>query len=368
MTKARPGLVLLLMLAALACSPAEEPSEVKPAAPAAPVDSDWALTNESRDLVADSALEQRIYQALDAAAGAGTDPSISKYDVRAATVVPHEGEYRAIVGGNTEWFGYPEAIHGETSLLNHVINHVGPEAARRDVDFLVFYKDGQCGVGGSCGDCRDYLMTTTRWQDLLMVCGSGADHSVHVSTFAQWIVPEADFPETTAEEIDLGQRLDSLVVAARRARDGGVALFTPAEQHLGVAALSTEGRIYRAAGADDAAFHYRYPIGAVLQQAAAHSDYFIDAIVVTTAPGHIPRISYRDRQYGYESSSFNGKRGHGPIRLILVEEADAEQRAAGAPWLSYRLTTFEEALPGAFSTASFMPDAVDEFLATRAEE
>jgi len=30
----------------------------------------------------------------------------------------------------------------------------------------------------------------------------------------------------------------------------------------------------------------------------------------------------------------------------------------------YRATTFEDALPGAFSTADFMPDAVDRFLAT----
>ncbi len=72
--------------------------------------------------------------ALDAAAEAGTDPSISQYHVRAATVVEHEGVDRAVVGGNSEWAGYPEAIHGETSLMNHAINLVGPEAARRRSD------------------------------------------------------------------------------------------------------------------------------------------------------------------------------------------------------------------------------------------
>ena len=55
-------------------------------------------------------------------------------------------------------------------------------------------------------------------------------------------------------------------------------LFTADEQHMGVAALTTTGRIYRAAGADDAAFHYRYPLGGVLQQAATERDYFVQAV------------------------------------------------------------------------------------------
>ena len=124
---------------------------------------------------------------------------------------------------------------------------------------------------------------------------------------------------------------------------------------------------YRAAGADDAAFHYRYPIGAALQQAATYRDYFVQAIVVVGAPGHIPRVSYRDRQYGYEFSSFNGKRGLPPIELILVEQAVEVASDAEPPPRRYRLTTFEEALPGAFSAASFMPEAVERFLDERAE-
>ncbi len=321
----------------------------------------WTLTESAQEHVTEPALEAQIAMALDAAAEAGTDPSISKYHVRAATVVQREGHDHAVVGGNSEWYGYPEAIHGETSLMNHAINLVGPEAAREDVAFLAFYTDRTCGTGGSCGDCRDYLMTTTRWEDLLMVCGSGADNSVHVNRFAKWVVPESDFPEVTPEATGLpGARLDALVEAALEARAGGVSLFTTADQHLGVSALSTEGKIYRAAGADDAAFHYRYPIGAVLQQAAAHRDYFVEAVVVATAPGHTPRVSYRDRQYGYESSSFNGKRGHQPIKLIVLEQ-DGDDTP-----IRYRMTTFEDALPGAFSTASFMPEAVDRFLEQRA--
>lgn len=350
----RPRRWLLALSALAAATTACSPVETDPAP-------SWALTEESRQHVTDPELESRIFAALDAAATAGTDPSISKYDVRAATVIEHEGLHHAVVGGNTEWAGYPEAIHGETSLLNHVINLVGPEAAREQVSFLVFYKDGACGTGGSCGDCRDYLMATTRWQDLLMVCGSAADHSVHVGRFDRWVVPETDFRETTPEEIGLSEdKLEELVATAVDARAGGVSLFTAAEEHLGVAALTTRGNVYRAAGADDAAFHYRYPIGAVLQQAAAFGDYFVTAIVVATAPGHTPRISYRDRQYGYEASSFNLKRGHPPIQLVLVEEADDGSSRR------FRHTTFEEALPGAFSTASFMPEAVDRFLEERA--
>ena len=315
----------------------------------------WTVTQSARDLVADPALQARIFKALDAARTAGTDPGISKFNVRAATVIQQAGIDRVVVGGNTE-YRVPEAIHGETSLMNHVINDVGPDEARRAVGFIAFYGE-RCGGGGSCGDCRDYLLATTRWQDLLMVCGQASDHTVHVDRFAKWIVPEDRFKEVSAEDTAVpAGRLDDLVRAALEARAGGVRLFTPPEEHLGVAVLTMGGHVYRAAGADDAAFHYRYPLGAALQQAASYRDYFVQAVVVAGQPGRVPRLTYRDRQYGYESSSFNRKRDLPPIRLILVEEP----AAGGAR--RYRSTTFEEALPGAFSTADFMPDAVDRFL------
>jgi cytidine deaminase len=319
----------------------------------------WTVTKAAQELVADPGLQARIFKALDAARAAGTDPGISKFHVRAATVIQLSGRERTILGGNTE-YRLPEAIHGETSLMNHVINDVGPEEARRAVGFIAFYGE-RCGGGGSCGDCRDYLLATTRWQDLLMVCGQASDHTVHVDRFAKWIVPEDRFTEVSAAGTGLpGTRLGELVGAAVEAQTGGVWLFTPAEEHLGVAALTTTGKVYRAAGADDAAFHYRYPVGAVLQQAASYRDYFVQAVVVAGQPGRTPRLSYRDRQYGYESSSFNRKRGLPPIRLILLEQPES----GGAR--RYRSTTFEEALPGAFSTADFMPDAVDRFLGTAA--
>ena len=318
----------------------------------------WKLTSQAEELVADPALRARIFAALDAAAKAGTDPSLSKFHVRAATVIAHDGADRVIVGGNSEYAGRPEAIHGETSLMNHVITAAGPEAARRGVDFIAFHSE-RCGGGGSCGDCRDYLMTTTRWRDLLMVCGQAGDHSVHVDRFAKGIVREDEFPDVALSAIGLpAGRVDELARAAGEARKGGVRLFTSDEEHLGVAALTTTGRIYRAAGADDAAFHYRYPVGAVLQQAATDREYFVQAVVVAGAAGRLPRLSYRDRQYGYEFSSFNRKRGLPPIQLILVEEAPEGQ----APARRYRLTTFEEALPGAFSATDFLPEAVDRFL------
>jgi len=327
------------------------------ARPAGEAPEAWTLTPAAEELVADPALRRSMRRAVDAARGAGTDPSRSGFHVRAATVIRNAGVERVVLGGNSEYARAPEAIHGETSLMNHVIASVGPEEARRAVGFIAFHAD-RCGGGGSCGDCRDYLMTTTRWQDLLMVCGQASDRTLHVDRFAQWIVPEESFPELVGSAAGLApDELERLAQAALEARAGGVRLFTAPEEHLGVAALSTTGKLYRAAGADDAAFHYRYPLGAALQQAATYRDYFVAAVAVAGLDGRLPRLSYRDRQYGYEFSSFNRKRGLPPIRLILVE-SPAEAQAARR----YRATTFEQALPGAFSAADFMPEAVDRFL------
>jgi cytidine deaminase len=345
---------MLLALAACGGTP-EAPDAAVPAAA-------WTLTEEAREHISDPELAQRIFLALDAAREAGTDPSTSKFVVRAGTTVTVDGVERAIVGGNSEYAGYAEAIHGETSLMNHVITTVGPEKAKREVEFVAFYGDRKCGKGGPCGDCRDYLMTTTDWRHLLIACGQSEDHTVHVHRFDDHVVPESDFPVVAEEEIDLPPgRLERLVAEAREAREGGVALFSPDAEHLGVAVLTSSGEIYRGAGADDAAFHYRYPIGSALQQAAAHRDYFVVAVVVAGAPASLPRISYRDRQYGHEASSFNAARDLPAIQLIVLEEG-----AAGE--LRYRATTFEEALPGAFSAARFVPEAVDQFLAERARD
>ena len=297
----------------------------------------WKMAAPSTD----AELEREIFRALDAAAETGTHPPLSKFQVRTATVL----DGRVVTGGNTEYH-VPEAIHGESALVNHVIGLVGPEATRKRVRFIAYYAEG-CGESLSCGDCRDYQIETLDVESLLAVCGDASTGLVHIRPFRDALVPEERFPEVAPSEIPLAKEtLDRLVAEATRAREGGIDLFTSKEHHAGAAALSYSGAVYRAAGVDDAAFHYRYPIGGLLQQAATERDYFLEAIVVVGE-----RVSYRDRQYGYEFSSFNGKRGLPPIRLILT---DGEGR--------FRLTTFEEALPYAFSTNDFMPGRVDEFL------
>jgi len=82
-------------------------------------------------------------------------------------------------------------------------------------------------------------------------------------------------------------------------------------------------------------------------------DYFLRAIVISGENGEWPVVNYRDRQYGYEASSFNQAAGKPPIVLILSNGRG-----------QFRMTTFESALPSAFSTADFMPEALKTFLAT----
>ena len=332
------ALTFLLLMAAVGCV-------------AAPDSKGWRLSEPDS---VEEGLARQMFMALDAAERAGTDPHISRFDVRAATVVEVAGREQVVVGGNTEYH-VPEAIHGETSLLNHVTSLHGREATRR-VRFIAYFTEGECGSSLSCGDCRDYQIASTDYQNLWVACGQGSDRTVQVRRFAEAIVSEEAFPEVAVTEMPLGEsEIVRLVRDATGARENGITLFTAAEHHTGVAGLSWKGNFYRAAGADDAAFHYRYPIGGLLQQAAAEGDYFIRAILVAGQPGSWPRVSYRDRQYGYESSSFNLRRGMEPIQLILT---DGEG--------NYRMTTFEEALPHAFSTSAFMPEAVGKFLETHA--
>ena len=309
----------------------------------------WQLTAGSRAIVTDSKLAAQIFRALDAAKNAGTGPTISKFPVRAATVFDWQGEERVVVGGNTE-YEVPEAIHGESSLLNHVTALYGSDATRHAVRFVAFYSQ-KCGSSLSCGDCRDYQMAVTDYEHLLVACGQEVDHMVSVRRFMDAVVCEKDFPVAAAKEIPLPPaELDKLVKSAEEARLGGVTLFTSA-RHTGAAGISFSGKIYRAAGADDAAFHYRYPIGGLLQQAATERDYFIRAIVVVGEAGAWPVVNYRDRQYGFEASSFNQRAGKDSIELILSDGRG-----------NFRLTTFEKALPYPFSIAQFMPEAIDRFL------
>jgi len=311
-------------------------------------DSAWRLASDAVPLVPDAKLRDQIFRALTAAEKAGTDPSISRYPVRAATVVEKDGEEHVVLGGNTE-YAVPEAIHGETSMLNHVTALYGADTTKHAVNFVAFFS-ARCGGGGSCGDCRDYQVAATDSERLLIVCGQSSDHTVRVTRFSDQLVDEAKFPEVRPDALPIsGVELGQLVQSAQQARLGGITLFT-GNHHSGAAALSYSGKIYRAAGADDAAFHYRYPIGGLLQQAATERDYLLRAIIVVAEKGHWPVIMYRDRQYGFESSSFNRQFGKPPIALILADRLG-----------HYRATTFEAALPNAFSTTNFMPQAVKDF-------
>src|SRR5882762_5468162 len=313
----------------------------------------WRLTSESEALVPDAVLRAQIFRALDAAEGAGTDPSISHFKVRAATVVTVSNEEHVVLGGNTE-YEVPEAIHGESSLLNHVTTLYGPDTTRHAVRFVAFFSQ-RCGVSGSCGDCRDFQHAVTDYSHLLIVCGQASDHTVRVTRFADQLVDEDKFAAATPNSLSITPgELAQLTQSAEEARLGGVTLFTTA-RHTGAAGLSFSGKTYRAAGGDDAAFHYRFPIGGLLQQAATERDYFLRAIVVVGEKGQWPVINYRDRQYGYESSSFNHEAGKAPIALLITDGLG-----------HYRATTFEAALPHAFSTANFMPQALKDFLQSHA--
>jgi cytidine deaminase len=335
--------ILWLLPAALIIAGCSARAE-KPASP-------WTLTKESESIVTDAKLRDQIFRALDAAEHAGTSPTISHFPVRAATIVEKDGQEHVVLGGNTE-YEVPEAIHGESSMLNHVTALYGADTTRNVVRFVAFY--GQtCGGSGSCGDCRDYQIASTDYEHLLIACGQASDHTVRVHRFMDQLICEKNFPEVDASKIPLKtQDLARLVKSAQEARLGGVTLFT-SERHTGAAGLSLTGKTYRAAGADDAAFHYRYPIGGVLQQAATERDYFIRAIVVAGEPGKWPVINYRDRQYGFEFSSFNHSEGKPSIALILTNGEG-----------KYRLTTFEDALPHPFSIARFKPQAITDFLKT----
>lgn len=331
--------LLVVVVAVAGCSARAE----------SPAAASWALTKEAEAVVPDAKLRDQIFRALDAAENAGTNPAISNFKVRAATIIERDGQEHVVLGGNTE-YEVPEAIHGESALLNHVTSLYGSETTRKAVRFVAFY--GQtCGTSGSCGDCRDFQIASTDYEHLLIACGQASDHTVRVHRFMDQLVCEKNFPEVDAARIPLpAPELARLAKSAQEARLGGVTLFT-SERHTGAAGLSLSGKTYRAAGADDAAFHYRYPIGGLLQQADTERDYFLRAIVVAGVPGKWPVINYRDRQYGFEASSFNHSAGKPPIVLILTNGEG-----------KYRMTTFEDALPYPFSIARFKPEAITEFL------
>lgn len=330
--------VLVFALASTGCS------TPPPTAP-------WTLSSESPVRIDDPALLARMGRALDAAALAGTDPVISGHHVRAATSFTHEGREVVAVGGNTE-YGVPQAVHGEVSVMNHATALVGAEAARREVRFIAFHAQTCEGDSRGCGDCRDYMRATTEYRSLLWVCGLAVDRTIVVRRFADGLFEEESTPDVEPASLGLpAGEIDRLVAAAREARRGGIALFTAADRHTGAAGLSASGRIYRSAGADDAAFHYRFAVGGVIQQAATERDYALRAIVVEGEPGAWPRVAYRERQYAFDYSSFGTSRGE-PATLLILSDGQGRLKAA----------TVETFLPKPFSVARFNPTAVERFL------
>ena len=61
----------------------------------------WTLTQESEAVVPDAELRAEIFKALDAAAKVHTDPFISHFQVRAATVFKVNGKEEVVLGGNS---------------------------------------------------------------------------------------------------------------------------------------------------------------------------------------------------------------------------------------------------------------------------
>ena len=92
-------------------------------------------------------------------------------------------------------------------------------------------------------------------------------------------------------------------------------------------------------------------MGGVLQQTATERDYFVRAVAVAGTGGQWPRVTYRDRQYGFEASTFATSRGLPPTLLVLSNGQGG-----------LKATTFEAALPHPFSVARFNPEAVERFL------
>jgi cytidine deaminase len=196
----------------------------------------WHLTSDSLALVPQADLQQQIFRALDAAEHAGTDPSISHFRVRAATTVTVDGVEHVVLGGNTE-YEVPEALHGETSLLNHVTTLYGADVTRHAVRFVAFFSK-RSGLSGSCGDCRDYQRAVTDYSHLLTVCGQASDHSVRVTRFSEQLVDEGKFPSALPDSLPISPgELARLTQSAMEARLGGITLFT-ATQHTGAAGLS----------------------------------------------------------------------------------------------------------------------------------
>jgi hypothetical protein len=160
---------------------------------------------------------------------------ISRFKVRAATVVTVDKEEHVVLGGNTE-YEVPEAIHGESSLLNHVTTLYGPDATRHAVRFVAFFSQ-RCGVSGSCGDCRDFQHAVTDYAHLLIMRpgfrSHGAGHTLCRSARIKRNFPQ---PRPIRFITPVNSRSSPNPLPKP---PGGVTLFTTA-RHTGAAGLLPE--------------------------------------------------------------------------------------------------------------------------------
>lgn len=172
------------------------------------------------------------------------------------------------------------------------------------------------------------------------------------AVYSDGLIDETEFPDATLEQVGLpAADFDRLIDAARTAREGGITLFTGPDRHTGAAALTWSGRIYRAAGADDAAFHYRFPVGGVLSRPRPNATIWSGPSPSSgpRAPGRTWRIATGSTVSSSAASRpcAGGRRRSCCCRMV-VERVKA--------------TTFDLALPKPFSVARFNPDALERFL------
>lgn len=311
-------------------------------------DLEWQLDDSSRHLLEGTNLLDDIKIALDAAKDSGTNPSISGYDVKSATLLHTDKGDRVFISGNTE-YEVPEALHSESNLLAQITSTLGIKQTKQ-VKFIAFNSNA-CSKCAGCGDCRDYIKAQTDYKNLLIVCGDNSNKTIYVNKFIDGLLSEDEFSDLNKKNMPITQdELTLLYKAAKSAKEGGINFFT-GNNHSAAAALSFSGKIYKASGADDSAFHYRPPISGVLQQAATEKDYLLKAVLVIGDKEQWPVVSYKDRQYGYEYSLFNKRLCKAPIALILANNKE-----------EFKISTFEKALPFAFSLEWLIPEKLDAFV------
>src|SRR5205807_8843334 len=79
----------------------------------------WKLSKDSEALVTDPKLRDEIFDALDAAEKAGTDPRITHFNVRVANAFEKDGKERVVAGGYVE-YEVPAGIIGEAYVMINV--------------------------------------------------------------------------------------------------------------------------------------------------------------------------------------------------------------------------------------------------------